>query len=613
MSSSKQSDANPFGVRPFDIELLKTQQARLRHYGRLHWAHWLILCLSLIITIFAWKTSQSALDKQDHIRFDREAERVMNLMRERIRHYEDALLSGVAAMQSHDGEMTRAQWRRYSQFLRLNQRYPGISGIGVIHYVDTANIPDFLDEVRQDAPNFNIHPYHLYDISLPITYIEPEASNAAAVGLDVAFEKNRRTAALNSRLSGTTQISGPIVLVQDEAKTPGFLFYAPYYDRDNLTAEGWDSKRREANFSGMIYAPLVVRDLVKGVLSEENRHVSLTIHDEKTVLYEETNPDEHDIPRHSLQEDVEMHGRIWTFSVASTPSFTEASSFDQPTVVLLSGLGLDAMLFVLFGMMSRSNRQVLLLAEDMTDNLSRQAIQLSENNRDLESFAHIVSHDLKTPIRNIYSLTEILEDDLSEYMASNDAHAEIQGRLDGLRDQATKSQSLISGILEYSIQNATDLPTTIVDTEALVIGIGEQLSLADGQLRMIGEFPVLKTNRTRLEQALTNLVDNAIKYNPDKDNATVKVAVEYRDDTCYFAVTDNGPGIEKRFHERIFLPFTTLNAESDVHSSGIGLSIVKRSVERQGGSVTVESRDGEGTTFRFSWPDANAVTLQAAG
>jgi CHASE1-domain containing sensor protein len=75
--------------------------------------------------------------------FDREAERVINLMQERIKHYEDVLLSGVAAMQSHGGEMSRSQWRQYSQFLELNQRCPGISGIGVIHYLDAQDIPAF--------------------------------------------------------------------------------------------------------------------------------------------------------------------------------------------------------------------------------------------------------------------------------------------------------------------------------------------------------------------------------------------------------------------------------------------------------------------------------------
>ena len=115
MTSTPETDSPAQGGASFDLDLLKAQQAKLRHTARLHWAHWLIISLSLVITVFAWKTSETALVKRDHIRFDREAERSVNLMKERITHYEDALLSGVAAMQSHGGDMTREEWREFNR------------------------------------------------------------------------------------------------------------------------------------------------------------------------------------------------------------------------------------------------------------------------------------------------------------------------------------------------------------------------------------------------------------------------------------------------------------------------------------------------------------------
>ncbi|NND90307.1 MAG: hypothetical protein HKN42_05525 [Granulosicoccus sp.] len=602
MQPSDPPSVRPGTIQPFDIEVLKTQQAGLRHQGRLHWMHWCIISLSLVITVFAWKTSENALNKEDAIRFEREAERVVDLMRERIRHYEDALLSGVAAMQSHGGDMSRAEWRLYSEQLDLNNRYPGINGIGVIHYVDTLDMTDFLAAVRRDQPDFTIHPEHIYDLSLPITYIEPQVQNAAAMGLDIAFETNRRTAALYARISGTTQISGPIQLVQDETRTPGFLFYAPYYNLDHRQSTGDDAEGLEESFRGLIYAPLVVRNLVKGVLEAENRLVSLAISDEDSVLFEEKVETSTDYVPRTLEENVPMHGRTWKFRISSKPEFENVAEINQPIVVLMSGLGLDAMLFVLFWMMSHSNRQVLSLAEEMTENLSAQAVQLSENNRDLESFAHIVSHDLKTPIRNIHSLADILEEDLAEYMTSNDACHEIQGSLDNLRAQATRSQSLISGILEYSILDATDSPTSQVDTRATIAEIADQLSLPAERITMSGSFPVLRTNKTRFDQVLANLMDNAIKYNPVKESASVGITVRQEGDFYLFTVSDNGPGIERRFHERVFQPFTTLEAVTDIHSSGIGLSIVQRAVERQGGYVRIVASEGPGTVFEFSWP-----------
>lgn len=613
MTSAPRTDSPVHGGPSLDLDLLKAQQAKLRHTARLHWAHWLIISLSLVITVFAWKTSESALVKRDQLRFDREAERSVNLMKERITHYEDALLSGVAAMQSHSGNMTREEWRRYSKFLELNKRYPGVNGIGVIHYVDESDLPVFLARVRETAPAFKIFPAHDYNLSLPITYIEPEASNKSALGLDVAFEKNRRTAALLARLTGNTQISGPIVLVQDQTKTPGFLFYAPYYRGSDLDASEWSAVQREENFRGLIYAPLVVSNLVEGVLHTENPLVRVTLLDHDSVLYEDASLERTDKPAFSVEEKVDMHGRIWTFRIASTTEFELGSAADQPILVLLSGLCLDAMLFGMFWMMSGSNKQVLSLAEEMTDNLSSQAQQLQENNRDLESFAHIVSHDLKTPIRNIYSLTQILEDDLSDFMASNDQSVQIQSRIDGLRDQATRSQSLITGILEYSVLDGREAPTVELDTHSLVTRIGRQLELNSRQLTLSGEFPTFFTNATRLEQVLTNLMENAIKYNPDRDSATVSINVVEEDEFLRFSVTDNGPGIAERFHKRIFQPFTTLESITDIHSSGIGLSIVQRAVERQGGQIDVISKENAGTTFEFTWPMNNEQSRNHRG
>lgn len=594
--------------RTIDLELLKTQQTRLRQHARLHWTHWFILCVSLVITVFAWQTSDSALMKRDQLRFNHEAERAIDLIRERLGHYEDALLSGVAAMQSHDGRMSRADWQRYSEFLSLDERYPGIAGIGVINYVETADMPDFLADIRQSSPDFKVFPEHPYDLSLPITYIEPEEKNRSALGLDVAFETNRRTAALYARSTGTPQISGPITLVQDAGKTPGFLFYAPYYDELGLRFSTFDPEAREKTFRGLIYAPLVVRELINGALGEQNPLVSLLLMDGEDVLFEGNPADRSHRASFSLAQDVDIHGRTWTYNITSTPVFEDASAVNQPIMVLISGLCLDAMLFALFWLMSRSNRNVLELAEEMTGSLSSQAQQLSENNHDLESFAHIVSHDLKTPLRNIHSLSQILEEDLDSYLASNDPKSEIQPCLSSLQDQVTRSQSLISGILEYSVQDGAETPTTIVDTRNMVVSVIKQLDLTPDQVTMVGTFPAIDTNKTRLEQVFSNLIQNAFKYNPDKEHATVCISSTRKGGFYEFSINDNGPGIESRFFDRIFEPFTTLESVTDIHSSGIGLSIVQRAIERQGGKIRIESSTEapSGTRFTFTWPVQNS-------
>ncbi len=132
----------------------------------------------------------------------------------------------------------------------------------------------------------------------------------------------------------------------------------------------------------------------------------------------------------------------------------------------------------------------------------------------------------------------------------------------------------------------------------------ELLAIPTGfKVNLIEPLPVIVTERIPLETVLRNLIANAVKHY-DRDPATgcVKIACQDRDEFLEFSVTDNGPGIDPLFHRRIFEIFQTLQPRDLVEGSGIGLSIVKRTVESRGGQVQVASRPGAGATFSFTWP-----------
>ena len=581
-----------------DPERLERQREDLRRHGRMHWAHWTILGLSVLITGMAWYTSKTLLEERTLRRFEREANDVVELVRERLTHYEDALLSGVAAIQSRGGRITRSQWRRYAEHLRLPERYPGIGGIGVIHHVEADRLDSFVARMRRQNPGYGVYPDHGLDFHLPIAYIEPEASNTEAIGLDVAFETHRREAALRARRLATTQVSGPIVLVQDAGRTPGFLFYAPYYHE---SPAGSGTGPSEKSFAGLVYAPLVVRSLIAGVLDRENRNVALAIRDGEDVLYEEDAEAGRANARLEFERDVPMYGRTWSFDVRAAPEFV-ADSAATPLAVLVCGLAIDAMLFVLFWFMSRANRRTLGLAERMTDDLVAQAASLAAANRQLESFAHVASHDLKSPLRGVRDLAGFLEEDLQGYLESDGANPEVRQSLDELDRLARKGGALVDGILEYSLVDAGDECQATVDSRAVVDEIVASSGLPTGRFEIEGDFPTFRTSAVRFGQVLANLVGNAVKYHHDPARARIRITAERVGEFHRFAVADDGPGIEPQFHERIFEAFTTLGTRDDVDSSGIGLSIVRKSVESLGGSVAVESEPGRGATFRFDWP-----------
>jgi signal transduction histidine kinase len=575
----------------FNLDGVRAQQASLHQQGQLHWVHWSILVLSVTITVAAWDFSNKLLETQTEIRFDSEAERVVHMMQERLGHYGDALRSGASVMQAYDGIMTRERWKNYATALSLQSRYPGVNGIGVIREITADSREAFEAKHELLWPEFRIFPEHEHKTLLPIVFIEPAQSNAAAIGLDVAFEENRRTAALLARSLGTLQISGPIALVQDEGKTPGFLFYMPFFLDDT-------------GFGGHVYAPLVVKNLVAGVLGDQKRQVFFSIRDENNVLYEEFSDASRRENEGSLQRDITrtFYGREWKFTIQASDAFYAQSSAIQPTVVLISGLIIDGMLLLLFIMMARSNRKVLSLADIMTAELGEQANSLTQKNAELESFAYVVSHDLKTPINSIRALSEFIEEDIDELISDVAVKDTLRGHTGRINEQVDRGDALIKGILEYSIAGHTLQIPENIDVEVIIHDVCQSLGIPSDQIYLRSPMPVFDLYPVQLTQVFENLIGNAHKYHPRPNEAQIVVTVEDNDSFHRFYVTDDGDGIDPKYHDRIFNPFVTLQTKPCVTSSGIGLSIVKKSIEAIGGQVGIVDNDCQGTTFYFDWP-----------
>jgi two-component system, LuxR family, sensor kinase FixL len=142
----------------------------------------------------------------------------------------------------------------------------------------------------------------------------------------------------------------------------------------------------------------------------------------------------------------------------------------------------------------------------------------------------------------------------------------------------------------------------VVDLQHLVPSVVESLSVPDHiQVTVVGELPVVRYNRTRMTQIFQNLIGNAVKF-LDKPQGVVTIRCEDTGSSWLFRITDNGPGIEARYYERIFRIFQTLTPRDQRESTGIGLALVKKIVELYGGRVWVESTVGEGSTFLLTLP-----------
>jgi light-regulated signal transduction histidine kinase (bacteriophytochrome) len=235
--------------------------------------------------------------------------------------------------------------------------------------------------------------------------------------------------------------------------------------------------------------------------------------------------------------------------------------------------------------------------ERKAEELSQLAAALERSNQELDQFAYVTSHDLKAPLRGIANLAQWIEEDLP-----GEVPDEVQEHLRLLKGRVHRMEGLIDGILQYSRAGRVRGETETVDTGALVREVVELLDPPDNfTVQIASNLPTLHTERLLLQQVFMNLIGNAVKYTGRPDGT---VRVESRESTGVheFSVADDGPGIAPEYHERIFGIFQTLEARDKVEGTGIGLSLVKKIVENRGGRVWVESAEGAGATFRFTWP-----------
>ncbi|MEG5160757.1 PAS domain S-box protein [Microcoleus sp. AT3-A2] len=222
---------------------------------------------------------------------------------------------------------------------------------------------------------------------------------------------------------------------------------------------------------------------------------------------------------------------------------------------------------------------------------------LRKRNQELDQFAYVVSHDLKAPLRAIANLSSWIEEDLSESMTEDTLH-----QMNLLRGRVHRMEGLIEGLLQYSRVGRIQVPSEMVKVENLLAEIIDSLAPPSGfEVKVEPGMPTFVTEKLPLQQVFSNLISNAIKHNR-AESGHVTISVKELDDFYEFSVEDDGPGIAPQYHDKVFVIFQTLEARDKVENTGIGLSLVKKIVEGQEGTISLESAEGEGATFRFTWP-----------
>lgn len=241
----------------------------------------------------------------------------------------------------------------------------------------------------------------------------------------------------------------------------------------------------------------------------------------------------------------------------------------------------------------------LILAQK-NEEILQQNKSLDKSNRDLEQYAYIISHDLKEPLRSISGFTRLLERKLSGTLDESSIEY-----MTFIKKGANQMHHLLNDILEYSkikndSKNQEQVSVNLLLEEVLA-SFQHQIT-ASNTVVHIGDMPSVLFNKSQLYQVFQNLIGNAIKFRNTEKKTQIDVKYYQENQKHYFSVTDNGIGISEEFKQKIFVAFQRLHNRGEFEGSGIGLATCKKIIEENGGSIEVNSTEGQGSTFYFLLP-----------
>ncbi len=235
--------------------------------------------------------------------------------------------------------------------------------------------------------------------------------------------------------------------------------------------------------------------------------------------------------------------------------------------------------------------------EETINSLETTNISLEKKNKELDEFAYITSHDLKSPLRGINNLSEWIEEDIGEKLSP-----ESKNFFKLLRGRIHRMEALINSILTYSRAGKNTEDQKIVNTLQLVNQVLENSYLTSDCVVLVdNKLPLVKANKKDLYEVFNIFISNAINHNNSKQ-PVVNITYKELGNMIEFCVADNGQGIAEEFHEKIFTIFQTLERRDEIENIGAGLAIGKKIIEDYGGKTWVQSELDKGAKFFFTWP-----------
>ena len=332
----------------------------------------LSVILPLGVTFYAWVVMSDAIHKRNERAFATLAVDSEHALLYRLDSYRQSLDSGAGLFQA-SGRVTLPEWTAFVETLEIEESLPGINGIGFIESVKKADLPAFpARAVADGVEGMRIHPDGEVFGDFIIKYIVPGEVNREAVGLNIAFEKNRYEAAVNARDTGRATITKRIFLVQDRTRSAGFLLLRPLY-RGIEDAGSVEARRK--SFKGWIYAPFVAPRFMDALTSGQGTIIDIAVYDGSEpdpdqLIYSSRIPENRGTkPAYTVRKTLPVMQQTWTLEWHSTPAYESSVKSAEPLLILVGGTALSFLFGALLLSYARREESIRSLVTEKTREL----------------------------------------------------------------------------------------------------------------------------------------------------------------------------------------------------------------------------------------------------
>jgi signal transduction histidine kinase len=564
------------------------------------WIFYFILVPGWLISLLIYSQLSKSHEQKHLLTQEKEALEVMNSIKnelelnqqvlENLRYYHKSTNNFSSEKFS---EMAR-HWIQTSNSIQALQWVPKVDSEKrneYEHYWQTTGFRNFqFREMKGDGKTTVAAKRPLY---FPVYFIEPYIGNEEAFGLDIFSIPARKEIIRRAIHSRDFFYTGPFKSVQNKKNQKNFLLFNPVYDGSN-------------SFLGFFLGVYQAEKLINTAINRPNLFPEMQLEiidktDSKTEkLFSNIKNDTQSISSIKIKKSLPVMNRVWelTFYSPGPPMAT------SNIIVLVFGLALTLLLATLrYKTLTDQSKKLIAINRKLKKKqyeLQDKTKQLENKNKELEQFAYISSHDLQEPLHTVMNVVNLLDE---EYKGRLDENADMY--LNFITQATNRMSDLIKGLLKYS-RIGYDRELAIIDCSTIMKNIQSDLSsiiTETNTIIEISELPLLKGYQTELGLLFQNLITNAIKFRKKNTHPKITITAQKEEGHWKFSFTDNGIGIDFEHQEKIFVIFQRLHPRSEYEGTGIGLAHCQKIVDLHGGTIWVNSKLNEGSTFHFTIPN----------